>query len=50
MIIMASGCKVIDRRFISDHVKLENTYKYNHFYVFLTTTAIFLCKIFIDNY
>lgn len=41
---MASGCKVIDRRFISDHVILESTFKYNIYYAFITLSAILLCK------
>lgn len=44
---MASGCKVIDRRMIADHVILESTFKYNNYYAFLTLIAMMLCKKFI---
>lgn len=41
---MSSGSKVIDRRYIADHVKIEWMFRYNCYYVFTTLCAIFLCK------
>ncbi len=45
LIAISSGSKVLDRRFICDHIKLNIIFKYNHYYSFLTTTALFMCKI-----
>mmetsp|Transcript_37478 Transcript_37478/g.36041 ORF Transcript_37478/g.36041 Transcript_37478/m.36041 type:complete len:121 (+) Transcript_37478:1245-1607(+) len=42
LVAMASGCKVIDRRFIAEHVRLESIYKYNHLYAFLTLSALLI--------